>query len=65
MEEKYTYHTVKKAYLLNDTELNDYSARGWHLVTCTSARLRSSDCLTGDSDCRAYMIYVFRSANKD
>ena len=64
MEERYTYHTVRKTYLLDDSELNDYSKRGWHLVSCTSAKLERSDYLTRDSYCRSYMIYVFRSNNK-
>ncbi len=64
MKERYNYHTVKKPYLLTDNELNNHSIQGWHLLACTSAKLRSSDCLTGDSDCRTYMIYIFRSNNK-
>lgn len=65
MGERYTYHTVRKNRLLNDRELNDYSARGWHLVSFTIAKLRDTDYLTGDTNARDYAIYIFRSTNED
>lgn len=64
MEERYTYYTVKERSLLTDEELDRYSARGWHLVSFTVAKLRNSDYLTGSSDSREYAIYIFRSNNK-
>lgn len=64
-EERYTYYTVKERSLLTDEQLNRYSARGWHLVSLTIAKLRNSDHLTVDSNSHEYAIYIFRSNNKE
>lgn len=65
MDEKYTYYTIKRRDLLPDEELNKLSARGWHLVSFTIAKLQETDCLTGLREVRDYAVYIFRSTNKD
>lgn len=64
MEERFTYYNVRRTSLLSDEELDRFSARGWHLVSFTIAKLRNSDCLTGNSNSQDYAIYIFRSNNK-